>query len=117
MGTTFLKAIVICLLSSRGYSEENEIAFEKKYGCNVTLKKDIIHSKLFETPAKPTRQSDRLSGNSNPSFVSGYDEEGLPIYSIIRVVSQEDAAEIEHEIAIKEEKGYQKQTSEMTLVE
>ena len=50
-----------------------------------------------------------------PSFVSGY-VEGQPIYSMIRVVPQDTVTEIENEIAEKEKKEYQKQTSELTLV-
>ncbi|KAI9339391.1 hypothetical protein BDR26DRAFT_862349 [Obelidium mucronatum] len=76
MGTTFLKAIVICLLSRRDSLEESLKSF--------TLQKPM------------------------PSYVSGYDDKGLPIYTIARVVSQEVVARIEDQISAQEKKEYKK---------
>ncbi|KAK5669418.1 hypothetical protein QVD99_003813 [Batrachochytrium dendrobatidis] len=117
MGTTFLKAIVICLLSRRVSLEESmkAVTLQESSQIKETPKKTIIKPKYFDTPDKPKRQSARLQGQPNPSFVSGYDDKGLPIYTLIRVVPQEVVAAIEDEIAIQEKKEYQKQTSEMTL--
>ena len=125
MGTTFLKAIVICLLSRRVTLEESMTAVNVGESSQVkeTPRKIIIKPKYFDTPDKPKRQSARLqkasnleSGKKIPSFVSGYDK-GHPMYTIVRVVPQDIVAEIENEIAIQEKKEYQKQTSEMTLFE
>jgi hypothetical protein len=126
MGTTFLKAIVICLLSRRVSLEESmkaAVTLEESTQVKETPRKTIIKPKYFDTPDKPKRQSTRLQKASNlefgkkiPSFVSGY-VEGQPIYTIVRVVPQEIVAGIEQEIAIQEKKEYQKQTSEMTLFE
>jgi hypothetical protein len=125
MGTTFLKAIVICLLSRRVSLEESMKAhtLEESTQVQETPRKTIIKPRYFDTPDKPKRQSARLQKGSNlefgkkiPSFVSGY-VEGQPIYSLVRVVPQEIVAEIENEIAIQEKMEYQKQTSEMTLFE
>jgi hypothetical protein len=123
MGTTFLKAIVICLLSRRVSLEESmkAVTLEESTQVKETPRKTIIKPKYFDTPDKPKRA--RLQKASNlefgkkiPSFVSGY-VEGQPIYSLVRVVPQEIVAGIEDEIAIQEKKEYQKQTSEMTLFE
>ena len=119
MGTTFLKAIVICLLSRRVSLEESlkSITLQESSQIKETPKKTIIKPKYFDTPEKPKRQSARLQGQPKPSYVSGYDDKGLPIYTLIRVVPQEVVARIEDEIAVQEKKEYEKQTSEMTLVE
>jgi hypothetical protein len=125
MGTTFLKAIVICLLSRRVSLEESmkAVSLEESTQVKETPRKNIIKPKYFDTPDKPKRQSAPLQKASNlefgkkiPSFVSGY-VEGQPIYSLVRVVPQEIVAGIEDEIAIQEKKEYQKQTSEMTFFE
>ena len=125
MGTTFLKAIVICLLSRRVSLEESMKAVNLEEASQVkeTPRKTIIKPKYFDTPDKPKRQSARFQKASNlefgkkiPSFVSGY-VEGQPIYSLVRVVPKEIVAGIEEEIAIQEKKEFQKQTSEMTLFE
>lgn len=109
MGTTFLKAIVICLLSRR-FSLEGSmkaITLEESSQVKETPKKIIIKTKYFDTPDKPKRQSARLQkgtkleyGNKIPSFVSGY-AEGQPIYSMIRVAPQEIVAGIEGGINIQ----------------
>ncbi|KAJ8331773.1 hypothetical protein QVD99_002020 [Batrachochytrium dendrobatidis] len=119
MGTTFLKAIVICLLSRRVSLEESmkAVTLQESSQIKETPKKTIIKPKYFDTPDKPKRQSARLQKASNPSYVSGYDDKGLPIYTVIRVVPQEVVIRIEDEIAVQEKKEYQKQTSEMTLIE
>ncbi|KAI9337242.1 hypothetical protein BDR26DRAFT_981135 [Obelidium mucronatum] len=120
MGTTFLKAIVICLLSRRVSLEESmkSTTLQESSEKKETPKKTIIKPKYFDTPEKAKTQSARLQGQPKPSYVSGFDDAGLPIYSLIRVVPAELAARIEDEIALQEKKGhYEKQTSEMTLVE
>ena len=123
MGTTFLKAIVICLLSRRVSLEESmkAVTLEESTQVKETPRKSIIKPKYFDTSDKPKRQSARLQKASNlefgkkiPSFVSGY-VEGQPIYTIVRVVPEEIVEGIEDEISIQEKKEYQKQTSEMTL--
>ena len=125
MGTTFLKAIVICLLSRRVSLKESMKAVDLEEVSQVkeTPRKTIIKPKYFDTPDKLKKQSARLQKDSNlefekkiPSFVTGY-VEGQPIYTIVRVVPQEIVAGIEDEIAMQEKKEYQRQTSEMTLFE
>lgn len=124
MGTTFLKAIVICLLSRRVSLEGSmkAVTIQESSQVKETPKKTIIKPKYFDTPDKPKRQSARLqkgtkleSGKKIPSFISGY-ADGQPIYTTIRVVPQDIVAGIEDEISIQEKKEYQKQTSEMTLL-
>ena len=119
MGTTFLKAIVICLLSRRVSLEESTkvVNLEESSQVKETPKKIIVKPKYFETQPKPERQSARLQGQPKPSYVSGHDDKGQPIYTLIRVVPQDVVARIEAEIAVQEKKEYEKQTSEMTLVE
>ncbi|KAH6569740.1 hypothetical protein BASA62_004662 [Batrachochytrium salamandrivorans] len=117
MGTTFLKAITVCLLSRRFSSEESMKTVtldESTSQINETPEKTVIKPKDFDTPDKPTRQSTRLQTSSRlesekktPSFVSGY-VDGQPIYTTVRVVPQDIVARIEDEIAIQERKEYQK---------
>jgi hypothetical protein len=78
MGTTFLYAISICVLSSRGTSEET---FQVKQ----TPKKSITKAQYFDTPGKPRRNSPRLqklsgleSEKNLPSFFAGY-VDGEPV--------------------------------------
>ena len=73
MGRTFLKAIVICLLSQR-----------------------------VDKPR--TRKSSRLQEGPRPKYVSGYDDKGQPIFSLVRVVPPDAVARIEEDIAIQEKK-------------
>ena len=113
MGTTFLKAIVICLLSRRVSLEgsTNADTIQESSQVKETPKKTIIKPKNFYTPDKPKRQSARLqrrtkleSGKRIPSFISGY-ADGQPIYTTIRVVPQDIVAEIEEEISIQERRN------------
>ena len=99
------------------------VTLEESSQVKETPKKTIIKPKYFDTPDKPKRQSDRLqkatkleSGKKIPSFVSGY-VEGQPIYTLVRVVPQDTVAGIEDTIAEQERREYQKQTSELTLIE
>ena len=121
-GSTFLKAIVICLLSKRHSLDRAMKALDLKESNQVkeTPRTTRTKPKYFDTteePPQPKRQSARLLGKPKPSYVSGYDDKGQPIYSLVRVVSKEVVARIEDEIAVQEKKGYKAQTSEMTLVE
>jgi hypothetical protein len=77
MGTTFLKAIVICLLSTRGST---------KGAVDTAI---LEESTQFKDPDKPKRTSAGLQkrtkqefGKKIPSFVSGY-VDGQPIYTTI----------------------------------
>jgi hypothetical protein len=96
MGTTFLKAIAICLLSRR-------------VSLNITMKsptlqassldkdtpqKTVIPQKLVESPERPVY----INARPEPSFMSGYDGEGHPIYSMVRVASAETVSKIESDI-------------------
>ena len=136
MGATFLKVIVICLLSKRGNMDER-----------MRLESEHEVSQLQKSPAKKPakrkhdedgqnqrvlRRSSRLkplqefSSSSYsrqkkmPIFISGY-ENGLPIYSTIRVVSEDVVArietEIEEELALEKKNLFQKQASDATLCE
>jgi hypothetical protein len=123
MGTTFLKAIVICLLSRRAHLDEiqKEVTHES-IAAIETPEKQIISSKLFDTITKPRRKSARLqeaekkkSASVAPTFISGYDN-GQPIYSPVRIVPLEVVAQIEKDMDLQK-KGYQEQISQITLVE
>ena len=125
MGTTFLKAIVICLLSQRVCMEESVKAVTLAESSQVkeTLEKTSIKQKYFDSPDQPEGQSAREqedtsleSGKKIPSFVSGY-VEGRPIYTMIRVIPKEIVTGIEDEITVQERKEYQKQHIEMTSFE
>ena len=124
MGTTFLKAIVICLLSRR-FSVEGSMksdTFEESSQVKETPRKIRIKRTHFNTPDKPKRRSARLqkttqieSGKKIPSFISGY-VDGKPIYTLVRVIPQDVVAGIEDEIAIQEKNEYLRQISDTTLL-
>jgi hypothetical protein len=64
-------------------------------------------TKYFGTVDKePTRKSRRLmkdgDGEIGPSFISGYNTDGYPIYQEIRIRSEEDVGRIEQEILEQE---------------
>ncbi|EPZ36494.1 hypothetical protein O9G_005506, partial [Rozella allomycis CSF55] len=109
MGKTFLKAIVLCLLSRRDSLDQTIQELTLKECSNVidTPKDSIIKPKYFETSDKPKTQSARFLGEPKPSYLSGYDDKGQPIYSLVRVVPQEVVARIEDEIAVQENKEYE----------
>jgi hypothetical protein len=110
MGRNFLKAIVICLLS-QGVSFEGSIqstALEESSQLIATPPKSTIAAKNFATPKKPVRMSARLLGESQPSYVSGYDAKGQTMYSLVRVVPQNVVARSEDDIALQEKSGYKK---------
>ena len=123
MGTTFLKTIVICLLSRKEslVDAKNEMSIQEESQVMETPKKTIIKEKFFETSKKPQRQSARLqkASESNyvkkqPSFVSGY-MDGQPLYEVVRVLPQEVVSRIEDEIALQEKMEFQQKASQMTL--
>ena len=123
MGTTFLKAIVICLLSKRGYVESDEgISTKDSVPLMQTPEHQIIKQNLFETPQKPARLSDRLQksygsshGRKTPKFISGY-VDGKPVYSVVRVLSPELVARIEDEIALQEKASFQKSNHQLSIL-
>ena len=64
MGSTFLKAIVICILSKRpsliqGTSSKKPIS-KTRLNITQTPTKNIVKAKYFSTPTKPQRQSRQL---------------------------------------------------------
>ena len=124
MGTTFLKAIVICLLSNRESQmfRIKATTIEESSRVSETPQKTTIKRKYFNTEEKPQRQSERKKGRSErpdsvkkvPSFVSGYDA-GKPIYRTVRVVSEDIVTSIENEISLKEK--IEQSASQVTLIE
>jgi hypothetical protein len=125
MGTTFLKTIVICLLSRKEplVGAMKTISIQEASQVMETPKKTIIKEKYFDTSKKPQRQSARLQkasesnyGKKQPSFVSGYID-GQPLYTVVRVLPQEIVSRIEDEITLQEKMEFQQKASEMTLFE
>lgn len=125
MGTTFLKAIVVCLLSKRDSLVESmkAVSIEESSQVIETPKKTIIKPKYFDTSEKSQRQSARLQkssgsnyGKKQPSFVSGYID-GQPLYTTVRVLPQEVVSRIEDEITLQEKAEFKQQASEVTLFE
>ncbi len=124
MGTTFLKAIVICLLSNRGSRmfRMNDASIEESSRVSETPQKTTIKRKYFDTEEKPRRHSERKRGRSEhsesgkkvPSFKSGY-VDGKPIYSSVRVVPEEIVKSIEDKIMVNEK--MEQKSSQITLIE
>ena len=125
MGKTFLKAIVVCLLSKRDSLVESmkAVSIEESSQVMKTPKKNIIKPKYYHTSEKPQRQSAQLQkssgsnyGKKQPSFVSGYID-GQPLYTTVRVLPQEVVSRIEDEITLQEKAEFKQQASEVTLFE
>ena len=125
MGSEFIKAIVICLLSKRLSTavEDSKNKAAQSSTATVTPQKKIIKPKFFDTPnnkPQPKRsrasnsKSKENSGKKAPCFISGYSD-GQPIYSIVRVVPDTVVAEIEMEIVKQEQIELLKQKSDSTL--
>jgi hypothetical protein len=124
MGTTFLKAIVICILSNR----ESQICRAKATPTEETSQvletpqKTTIKRKYFDTGEKPQRQSGRIKGRSElpdsvkkvPSFISGY-VDGKPIYRSVRVVEEDIVTSIENNVMANEK--IEQSASQITLIE
>jgi hypothetical protein len=125
MGSTFLKAIVVCLLSKRSSLVEtnNAISIQESSQLMETPKKTIIKPKLFDSLEKPKRRSARLQNASGatyrkkqPSFVSGYID-GQPLYTLVRVLTKEVVSRIEDEISFQEKAEVNRHASEVTQLE
>jgi hypothetical protein len=125
MGSEFIKAIVICLLSKRLSiaAEDSKNKAAQSSTTTVTPQKKIIKPKFFDSPnnkPQPKRsrasnsKSKENSGKKAPCFISGYSD-GQPIYSIVRVVPDTVVAEIEMEILKQEQIELLKQKSDSTL--
>ena len=125
IGSDFLKAIVICLLTERtGYDEP--IPDDEPIQINTTPEKrnPSLKKQYSTTPAGNLSEKEKDSTNLNisslktmktPSFVSGYID-GNPVYSTVRVMSREDVSRIENEISIREKnESFPLGSSEMTL--
>jgi hypothetical protein len=114
MDLDFLKAIVICLLSKRHTATES---IEQPPSSGI-LYADLdklpaeapFKHVLKDSPAKKKIKLDSQKGGTSsskrlapkePSFISGY-ADGEPIYSIIRVRSDEAVSRIEEQIAMAE---------------
>jgi hypothetical protein len=67
MGATFLKAIVVCLLSKRDAVVEsmNALSIEESSQVMETPKKTTVKPKYFDTVEKPQRKSARLQKSSD----------------------------------------------------
>ena len=108
MGTTFLKAIVICLLSQRvplvQSKESSQIAETPK---NEEVKSEYLRSsKKRQKLAAPLKKTPGpYNVKKEPSFVSGYID-GQPIYSEVRILTQEAVSRIEDEITLQEKAGF-----------
>ena len=122
MGKTFLKAIVICLLSKRISIKKSlsVSAIAESSTVPTPQKIKITKRKYKESPEKSKRKSSRIAnqkhGKKVPTFISGY-QDGVPIYSVVRVIPSDIVSIIENEISMKEKIEFSKQSSETTLVE
>jgi hypothetical protein len=134
MGPDFLKAIVICLLSKRHTATESIEQPPSSGTSNADLDKVPAETPfkhmLKDSPAKKGTKLDSQQGGTSsskrlapkePSFISGY-ADGEPIYSVIRVLSDEAVSRIEEQIVMEEKEEYLKQylkqqnSSEQTLI-
>ncbi|KAJ3413504.1 hypothetical protein HDV05_007887 [Chytridiales sp. JEL 0842] len=133
MGKSFLKALVICLLSKRSSVENWTTVANSVQELSKTPQKTTVKEKYFDTTEKPRRQSARLRealddvipSKKRPSFFSGY-VDGQKVYAQVRVVAEDIVARIEGDIALEEKLERQREpismegqreTSSMTLFE
>jgi hypothetical protein len=125
MGTTFLKAIVICLLSKRTSEKEHPMTTPGTETAHAleTPQKNKTKRRHFGSSKKQQRLKSRKRARSDfpeseavPRFISGY-ADGEPVYSTVRVYSEKAVSEIEMNIAAKEKMEKMAQTSQITLVD
>ena len=128
MDESFLKAIVICLLSKR--FELPDPPPQERYAPGQSTPQKPENPKMQkQTPIKPKRlgyssknegtlktaKGSAGSTKAVPSYISGY-KDGVPIRTFIRVVPLEVVDEIEANIAMEErEEAEAKQSSTATL--
>jgi hypothetical protein len=124
MGHDFLRAIVICLLSKRGLEKVEEpsestaqagssvmVTPEKMGQASDRSRSDVMPQKRRKTqhktpkPPAPLKFSDIV-----PSFVSGY-EDGQPVRTYVRVLSQSETDDIEAAIERDEREARQAATT------
>lgn len=122
MGPTFIRAIVICLLSTRNEQvhtpEKIPLVFETP---QTRAGRAGQNPSPEDQPAHEVRRSARLKKKSRtlmPSFLSGY-KNGVPVYSDIRVYTAEEVAAIDEQIETLEKQMRPSATSESinTLVQ
>jgi hypothetical protein len=82
-----IRAITICLLSSRGEAAKDQSisSYDEALGTMQETEKNLSRGNEIEDFIQPT-------------FISGYTYKGDPIYSVIRVYSEEECEAIEAEI-------------------
>ena len=108
MGTIFLKAIVICLLSQQSPLVQSTESSQ----ATATPKNTMVKSKYLGSSKKRQKLAAPLKKTpgpynvkKEPSFVSGYID-GQPIYSEVRILTQEAVSRIEDEITLQEKAGF-----------
>lgn len=122
MGPTIIQAICICLLSKRDLRAHTPERLPPVTETPQAPTGILIQQTSPENPPVPVvRRSARLtkkSGMLMPSFLSGH-ENGVPVYSDIRVYSPEQVAAIEEQIKNLEKQMRPSATSESinTLVQ
>ena len=123
MGRSLLKAIVICMLLAPIPAPNNSTLFS-------TPKKTVVNKKFWSSTTKPTNTRITRSTSKSaelpskrPKFVSGHTESGNPIYTEVRVLSEEMVKQIEDLIVEEDTAEFVKartlgnQTSTSTLME
>ncbi len=106
VGRTFLKVIVICLLSGIRNSERTT----DKVKSITPVKDSLVKKRYIETSERPRptkKQKDEAGASTSdthhvpkaPRFVAGF-LNGQPVYQEIRIRSAEEVAEIEKEEAL-----------------
>jgi hypothetical protein len=124
----FLKALVICILSER--KSLTHVEGEASSKCEVAHQVPNPEQPTPSNVGNESSSADASAGDNNhhispiniekqPSFVSGF-ENGLPVYTTIRIYTGDDVAKIEEEISEEkrnEKDSFIKQESDTTLVE
>jgi hypothetical protein len=107
MGTTLLKVVAICVLSSQ---EESQPQSSQGPKSPRTPPRKVVKDRHWNTIRKPLRKSPRLAEKQSnvssaakrtPTFISGYCE-GKPVRSEIRVLSDDIVQAIESRIQTME---------------
>lgn len=101
MGPTFLQLIMICLISERkGFVSSEEQTFGILNPTPTKIMKMI--TKKFGNPMLGAffHKKKAEKANVEPSFLSGYCEDGTPVYTKIRVYSSDEISKIEREIVL-----------------
>ena len=97
MGTTFIKALSICILAKSQSSSSSATSVSSKCASVITPESTVVPERSWNSVEKASSKkkvAKQVQKIHFPSFISGY-RDGMPIYSHVRIVPQMEVSQIE----------------------